>query len=175
MLSILRTFPFVLLFLAFSAYTQNTYYLTEPQSSTEIKQQIKLNSNKDSLVLGYFKNDSLAYSYKLYHNKPSGIYKVYHFNGQLKFYGIFVNGKLDGIWKEFDNTSKLIVSGNYKLGLKDGIWYWFDKGVVEVYKNGIKDGRFRIDEGWTPRTLFLYKNGVLIKIKRKKQHSRFYN
>lgn len=134
--------------------------------SYQISEKKEINALKDTIIKGYYKNDSLAYSYKLYHNKPSGRYSVYHLNGQKKYSGVFMNGKLHGLWMEFDEHKKLVISGYYDMGRKDGSWYYFKDKKVEVYRNGIARGRWRIDEGWTPRTLYKYENGVLVKTKR---------
>jgi antitoxin component YwqK of YwqJK toxin-antitoxin module len=162
-----------------TSYAQIIYYQlvsTDPNSQDfPIYQKYIIDDNKDTIVKGFFSNDSIAYIYKLYKSRPSGRYKVYHPNGQIKYFGVFVNGSLNGIWKEFNNSKRLIVSGSYKYGKKDGVWYYFDKKQVEVYNEGKADGRWRIDEGWAPRTLFLYRKGVLIKIKRKREHNTFYN
>jgi len=150
--------------IAYSQDTQVYYYQnTKPIAVTET---ILLNSKKDSIRQGFYSNDTLAYSYKIHNNKPSGIYKVYYLNGILKYRGVFMNGLLNGSWKEFNNTGNLIVTGQYLFGKKDGSWFYFEDKKVEVFKNGISTGRCRTDEGWTPRTLFVYKNGVLLRTKR---------
>jgi hypothetical protein len=132
-----------------------------------VKEKIELNAENDTIIKAYYlNNDTLAYRYKLYKGKPSGLYRVYHPNGKKKIQTIFINGQLNGEWKEFDTDGKLIITGQYDLGLKEGSWYNFEKETVEMYRDGYPRGRWRISEGWTPRTLYKYEQGVVVKTKR---------
>lgn len=149
-------------------FSQTTFIASTVNSSGAIViETVEITENNDSIISAYYPNDSLAYTYKLYKGKPSGIYKVYFPNGKIKYRSIFMNGVLNGSWKEFSDKGKLIITGAYSLGKKDGSWHYFQEKKVEVYKNGIPKGRWRIDEGWVPRTLFVYKKGVNILTKRK--------
>ena len=162
----LRTVNIIVFLLAFYNFTfSQTIYLSSDNSSSCIHEKFEIRSNQDTIIKGFYKNDSLAYQYKLFQKKPSGTYKVYHINGRIKYTGVFVNGKLNGLWKEYSPTGKLIVSGSFNKGTKDGSWYYFDKERVEIYSKGVANGRWRVNQGWTPRTLLKYKNGVLIETK----------
>lgn len=144
-----------------TGFSQETYIF---DGSHALKVIEEVDSNH--IMKARYANGNIAYTYKLFHKHVSGIYKVYHPNGKLKYRGVFMNGVLNGSWKEFDDKGKLIVTGQYKYGKKQGSWFYFNLQKVEVYKQGIPFGRWRIDEGWIPRTLFVYKKGVLIRNKR---------
>ena len=166
----LRFLLIIFLFLAaFTSAISQTIFIQEDDSETQailsITEKLRISNSKDTIIEGFFSNDTLAYSYKIFKNKPSGRYKVYHPNSKIKYLSVFINGQLNGSWKEFNNKGKLIISGSYKNGKKDGTWLLLDKKRVEVYSDGTATGRWRIDEGWTPRTLYKYKNGVLIETK----------
>ena len=164
-------FLFILLltFTSFNSLVSQTIYIKDSNlktnSSLSIFEKIEILDSKDTVITGVFSNNTIAYSYKIFQGKPSGVYKVYHHNSTLKYLSVFVNGQLNGAWKEFSPNGKLIVSGSYYNGQKDGSWFYFNKKRVEVYNKGMASGRWRIDEGWSPRTLYKYKNGVLIDTK----------
>lgn len=164
----------VLFFLAFyltisgqvQKSTLSTNIFTNAYPQQKISEHFEIDAHQDTLVKGYFENDTLAYTYKLYKGHPSGLYKTFHLNGQLQHKAVFINTKLYGDWMTYDEEGTLIVSGFYKMGRKDGEWVFFKEKRIEVYKNGVKHGRWRIYEGWTPWTLFKYKKGVLVDVKR---------
>ncbi len=120
----------------------------------------------DSILTAKYESGTIAYHYKLNNSYPSGLYKTYHPNGQVYTESVWINKKLNGIWKRYDSNGTLLESGQYIDGLRSGIWFIFYKGNVEVYKKGRKRGRWRINEGWSPKTLYRYKKGVLNKVKR---------
>ncbi len=140
-------------------YETNQQYL--------VRELIDINNDGDSILKAYYLiNDTLAYQYQLYNNHPSGFYRVYHPNGKKKIQAVYINGKPYGEWKSFDINGRLIITGQYKNGLKQGSWYFLKDKRVEVWKNGEARGRWRINEGWTPWTLYRYQKGVLNKVKR---------
>lgn len=164
-----RIYLFLLYSIIFSSVVQAQVAFIQFENNTcpiriyEVKQVLL---SQDTIVKGYYSNDSLAYQYRIYKSRPSGPYKVYFPTGQTKISSAFRNGHLNGFWKEFDCSGKLIVSGEYKMGRKDRSWLYFSDNKVEVYKNGKANGRWRVDEGWIPRTLFKYKKSVLIETKK---------
>jgi len=164
-------FLFILLltFTSFNSLISQTIYIKgsslETNSSLSISEKFKISDSKDTIIEGFYNNNTIAYRYKIFKNKPSGVYKVYHPNSTIKYLSVFVNGSLNGSWKEFNPSGKLIISGAYKNGQKDGSWFYFDTKKVKIYNEGVAAGRWRIDEGWSPRTLYKYKNGVLIDTK----------
>ncbi len=164
MLLIIRSITAIFL-LSVTSISAQTIYIKNDVGNSLIKEQKETLSSERIMVKGYYPNDSLAYQYQLFKKQISGTYKVYHRNGEIKYFSVFSNGVINGVWKEFDTKGKLIVSGSYKNGKKDGSWYFFKENKVEVFNNGVANGRWRIDEGWTPRVLHKYKNGVLINSK----------
>lgn len=165
-----KTVIVTLFFLAFylNAWTQtkspiifSTFFPQQP-----ITEHFEIDAHQDTIIKGFYSNDTLAYTYKLYKGHPSGVYKTFHMNGQLQHRAVFINTKLYGDWKSYDENGQLLISGFYKAGHKDGHWYFLDEDRIEVYKDGVKHGRWRINEGWTPWTLYKYKKGVLVNMKR---------
>ena len=159
----------VFFFLAFylNNWAQSTCTkILSTNSEYTISEYYELDAEQDSIVKAYYSNDTLAYYYKVNKSFPSGNYKCFFPNGQLQHKAVFINKKLYGDWMSYSEEGELLVSGFYKDGRKDGHWYYFKEGRIEVYKNGVKHGRWRVNEGWTPWTLFKYKKGVLVKVKR---------
>ena len=95
-----------------------------------------------------------------------GVYKEYFFNGNTYKKIVFdLNGNKNGIYQEWDENKNLTVSGKYKNDKKQGVWMYFKEKRNEVYKKGIKHGRWRIYEGRKPWSLYIYKKGELVKVK----------
>jgi hypothetical protein len=67
---------------------------------------------------GNFKND-----------KPEGLWKSYHENGQLWEEGNFKDGKKEGLWKMYYENGQLWEEGNFKDGKKEGL-------LKGYYENG---------------------------------------
>ncbi|MBN2669744.1 MAG: hypothetical protein JXR60_11000 [Bacteroidales bacterium] len=141
-------------------------YIVLPNNQTLEVNIIYQIQGKDSIKIAKYLNDSIAYRYKIYKGKISGVYQCYYPNGQLYIRGIYMNGLRHGEWKNFDNKGVLTLTGQYLYDKKAGSWYDFQNGRVEMYREGEARGRWRIDEGWTPRTLFRYRKGILVKVKR---------
>lgn len=124
---------------------------------------------------GYWKKydkGHLVYEGKFVNDVPTGVFKYYHTNGQLKSTSEFINGtsrvkttlyhengqmsaegvfvdqSKDGEWNYYSNTGKLIKTENYKNGQKHGCWkiYSAQTGILleEInYQDGELNGEWK--------------------------------
>lgn len=144
---------------------------------------------KQGFWKGYFENKKLKYTGKFKDNKPTGTFKRYYPDGQLRalmnynpsgtkafttlYYqnggkaaeGIYVGTKKDSIWNYYSYYDKTIANReNYVNGLREGIsvsYYSSGKKSQELqYKNDIKHGIWKqYYENGTVKILATYTNG----------------
>lgn len=67
--------------------------------------------------------------------KKIGIWEEYHFNGDIRSKGSYVNGLMDGYWEYYYSSGNLWKKGSYKDGLFDGTWEFY-------YPNGELDFKY---------------------------------
>ena len=93
--------------------------------------------------------------------------KMFYSDGSIKAEGRFHNKKKDGLWKYYTNTPhRLKKEESYKDGVKDGRWRVYYTGgqlTSEIYwKNGKRDGPWReYFENGEPRIEAEFKDGEL--------------
>ncbi len=117
----------------------------------------------------YYKDDTskIAWIKHINNGKTVGVYREFFINSNTYKKQIYNNlGRKNGIYQEWNNKSELCVSGQYKNDKKDGTWLYIKAKRHEVYRNGIKHGRWRIYEGKTPWTLYVYRNDTVKRIKK---------
>jgi hypothetical protein len=117
----------------------------------------------------FYKTDTTKIAWKFFvnNNDTLGIYREYFLNGNtLKKLVYGLDGEKNGIYQEWNEEQKLAVSGKYRNNKKQGQWIYFLAKRNEVYKKGVKHGRWRIYEGETPWNLYVYKKGKLVKVKK---------
>jgi len=117
----------------------------------------------------YFKKDSskIAWIKHVSNGKTVSVYREFFINSKTHKKQIYTYlGLKDGIYQEWNSKGELTVSGQYNKGKKDGTWLYIKDKRHEVYKNGIKHGRWRIYEGKTPWTLYVYRKDTIKKIKK---------
>ena len=114
---------------------------------------------KDILLYeGRFVNDVPTGEFKYYHNNGNvksisnflnGTHRVqtvlYHINGKKSAEGLFVNQQKEGEWLYYSSSEILIKKESYKNGIKNGEWktYSPQTGILiqeESYDNGILNG-----------------------------------
>ena len=67
----------------------------------------------------YHYNGQLKAIGKYVNDKEEGEWKWYHENGQLWIVANYVNGKLEGEWREFNENGQLKRIGNYVTRITD--------------------------------------------------------
>ena len=87
----------------------------------------------------------------------SKIYKKQVYNQQ---------GQKHGVYQEWNEKGELTISGNYKRDKRNGTWLFIKERRNEVYRNGIKHGRWRIYEGKVPWSLYVYRKDTLKRTKK---------
>ncbi len=164
-------FSFII-FLVFLVKLGFSQTITLPHNDTTIVYDIVIKTKKDSIKhkeTAYFKTDTTKIAWIKYFVDTNivGVYKEYFLNGNThKKIIYYTNGKKNGIYQEWDENKKLTISGKYKNNMKVGVWMYFKEKRNEVYKKGIKHGRWRIYEGREPWSLYVYKKGELVKVKK---------
>jgi TonB family protein len=68
----------------------------------------------------YHKNGKLKYQVKYEENKAEGLYEEFHANGQKWLEGEFFQGNKKGLWKDFDSLGNLYATDNYAKGIETG-------------------------------------------------------
>lgn len=117
----------------------------------------------------YYKTDTskIAWIKHINNGKTVGVYSEFFINSKTHKKQIYnILGQKNGVYQEWDKNGKLIVSGQYKKDKKNGTWLYIKDKRHEVYKNGIKHGRWRIYEGKVPWTLYVYKKDTIKRIKK---------
>ena len=159
----------IILFLFFTCYSFSQT-ITLPFQDTVKTYSVIIKSIGDSVKhteTAYFKNDTSKIAWVKYYIDTNivGVYREYFPNGNT-YKKVFFdhNGMRNGIYQEWDENKQLTVSGKYKNDKKQGLWIYFKEKRNEVYKKGIKHGRWRIYEGKKPWSLYVYKKGELVKV-----------
>ena len=117
----------------------------------------------------YYKIDTskIAWIKHISNGKIIDVYREFFINSRTHKKQIYSYlGVKNGIYQEWNNKGELTISGQYKKGKKDGTWLYIKDKRHEVYKNGIKHGRWRIYEGKVPWTLYVYRKDTIKRIKK---------
>jgi antitoxin component YwqK of YwqJK toxin-antitoxin module len=160
----------IYIFLILVTHLSFSQIITLPHQDTSITYQIIIKSIGDSTKhteTAYFKKDTSKIAWIKYFvdTNQVGVYREYFFNGNTYKKIIYdYHGKKNGIYQEWDENKNLTVSGKYKNDKKQGVWMYFKEKRNEVYKKGVKHGRWRIYEGKEPWSLYVYKKGELVKL-----------
>lgn len=89
-------------------------------------------------------NGKLIYEGRFVNNVPTGEFRYYHDNGELKSISEFLNGVHKVKTTLFHPNGKAAAEGIFVDQIKDGEWkYWDTDGTLitlENYKNGVKEG-----------------------------------
>ncbi len=117
--------------------------LTMAQFNEKIN-QVDTQNRKQGYWCKYYPNGKKAYEGWFKSNKPTGEFKRYHENGNIKAVLIYS----DSPWVQttiFNPKGQKIVSGYYVNQQRDSLWLYYDpEGKIlleERYKNGVKNGR----------------------------------
>ena len=160
----------IYIFLIFVTHLSFSQIITLPHQDSIITYQVIIRSIGDSTKhteTAYFKSDTSKIAWIKYFVDTNvvGVYREYFPNGNT-YKKVFFdhNGKRNGIYQEWDENEQLTVSGKYRNDKKQGLWIYFKEKRNEVYKKGIKQGRWRIYEGKEPWSLYVYKKGKLVKV-----------
>ena len=119
--------------------------------------------------IAYYKSDTskIAWIKHINNDKTVGIYREFFTNLRTYKKQIYNQlGQKNGIYQEWDYNGKLVVSGQYKKDKKNGTWLYIKEKRNEVYRNGIKHGRWRIYEGKVPWSLYVYRKDTLKRTKK---------
>lgn len=166
----MKIFFYILLFFISNYCFSQTIIL--PHNDTNITYTLIIRTSGDSVnytQTAYFKKDTSKIAWIKYFvdTNKVGVCREFFLNGNTYKKVIYdTQGKKNGIYQEWDENKKLTVSGKYKNDKKQGVWLYFKEKRNEVYKKGIKHGRWRIYEGKEPWSLYVYKKGKLVKINR---------
>lgn len=143
-----------------------------PYNDTTKMYDVIIKTKGDTLnynEFAYYKDDTtkIAWIKRINNGKIVGVYQEFFINKHIYKKQVYNSlGQKNGVYQEWDKNGKLIVSGQYKRGKKNGTWLYIAEKRHEVYKNGIKHGRWRIYEGKTPWTLYVYRKDTLKKVKK---------
>jgi antitoxin component YwqK of YwqJK toxin-antitoxin module len=101
------------------------------------------------------------------HGKLWGVEKTFYPSGNIYQTFVYADGKLWGEYRAYAEDGTQIIRGNFVDDKEHGQWIDGVSGCSGRYKNGKKHGRWRCNEGVVPYTLYLYKNGEVIRTKHK--------
>lgn len=97
--------------------------------------------------------------------KLSGIEKTYYPSGKLYQEIIYADGKQWGEYRQFAEDGTILVAGGFVNDRESGLWIDNITCCTGRYRNGQKHGRWRCNEGEVPYTLYVYRKGVVKRVK----------
>lgn len=159
----------VIVFLGEILFSQN---ILIPENDSIVLYNViikKTGNNINYDEYAYYKLDTskIAWIKHVKNGKIVGVYKEFFIN--TKTYKKLVYNKIGqryGVFQEWNENGELIISGQYKKDKKNGTWLYIKEKRNEVYKNGIKQGRWRIYEGKVPWSLYVYRKDTLKRVKK---------
>lgn len=146
--------------------------ITIPYNDTLKQYDVIIKNKGNSNIydeIAYYKSDTskIAWIKHLNNGKTVGIYREFFINSKTYKKQVYNQlGEKNGIYQEWDYNGNLIINGQYKKDKKNGTWLYIKEKRNEVYKNGIKHGRWRIYEGKVPWTLYVYRKDTIKRIKK---------
>ena len=116
------------------------------QHADSLVNYVDINGMKQGHWRKVYPNGNPAYEGYFYNNRPIGIFKRYHENGQLSSILHCEKDRFKCKAELFYADQKLASRGNYYEQKKDSIWNYFsEEGVLlstESFVKGIKHGKF---------------------------------
>lgn len=160
--------PFLSLIL-FSVFAQNEVIIVQSRDTFQMytisATEINVMNGVQTFVFNDFP-DVVARTSTYSEGKLSGIEKTYYPSGKLYQTVVYQNGMKWGEYREYAEDGALMVSGMFIADLESGVWINKISGCTGKYKKGKKNGRWRCNEGSVPFTLYVYRKGILKRVKK---------
>lgn len=108
---------------------------------------------------------SIAKETSYLNGRRSGIEKTYYPSGKLYQTFVYADDKLWGEYRQYAEDGTQLVRGNFIDDKEYGLWIDNITGCTGRYKNGQKQGRWRCNEGQVPFKLYIYRKGLVKRMK----------
>jgi len=153
-----------------SGSAQNTIFIVHAPDSFDVY-QLHLNEELTTANLKVYNYDDypqvIAQVSGYVGGKLSGVEKTYYPSGKIYQTFVYADGKLWGEYMEYSEDGKLQLRGHFVNDQQHGLWIDKLSGCTGRYKNGLKHGRWRCNEGIVPYKLYVYRKGKFIRSKQK--------
>ena len=115
--------------------SKSFYSMSEGYGKLHVKKHYKKNKLNGLYKEYFFDTRNLWKKGYFVNDKMEGVWRWYHYNGNLSHVGNYINDVRDGFfqffWDNFNKGEQLQSEGYYKDGLKEGLWKNYQEGKIE--------------------------------------------
>jgi antitoxin component YwqK of YwqJK toxin-antitoxin module len=114
--------------------------------------------------LAVYKDDTskIAYSCHYYNGFINGVFTTFYKNGSVMEKIIYQKNKKNGEYTLYSPEGKVWIKGIYADDIKQGYWAYKTHNFYGRYKNGLKNGKWRLYYTTYSYYVYKYKNGKLL-------------
>lgn len=161
-LIVIIVYLFYLPFCAFSQITIN-YHVND---TGIIKAEVLIikSEKPNGIETAVYKDDTskIAFTRYYYNGFVNGVYTTYYKNGSVMEKIIYQKNKKNGEYTLYSPEGKVWIKGVYVNDIKHGYWAYKTLNFYGRYKNGLKNGKWRLYYTKYSYYIYKYKNGQLL-------------